>query len=399
MLLTKERYTVIDRTIPRLGYQTGYSKSHMFEAFAFTYLTRYNNADPPTRVLNSLVRAYDPTSIDIIPRVDGGRPAFTIVNWVGGGNNRILVAIEGTTSLAQYAPLMHAGSGATSSWGNGYIYQPFLTHANAIYTALMDHSNFRNNFDNRCEQIIFAGFSMGAALAHILCSRFWSQHPTKQYKANKFGCPRIGNANYMNTRPRGNDRMDWYVEGDGVHCIPFLTGRDASDLTTTLERPFLSYAPNSPSRVWSNRGEFAGSLTPRDAIDAAQVGVNLLRPLNEGNSWSYHHWDLYRLALSYLAVGESPADEARFVYLEYEDDNAWGQGLPRAGGNYVPLKVMADPAPAPFVVGFTQPVQAEIVRAAAPLARPQAPMSNGGGTVVVESAPQNAWRNRTPRTR
>ena len=338
---------MIDRQLPEIPLGAPFGNDQVCQHFAVCYLARYNTVPISSRCRLSFERAYGMENLKIFPRVAGGHPGFAMFIRHGGPSPQIIVGIEGTTSLAQLW-LPTTGTQSTNATPmKGVVYGPFLAHANAIATLLMEDADFLMNLARPGAFLIFTGFSLGAAIADILHAKFKILRPTKTIYSTGFACPRVGNAEWNDSDNFRLGRHHFYCGWDPIDLIPIVTINGVNNRNSIWQNPIVNYVPP----IVAFRYDLFGRdfMPPRglDYVDAVRGIGELRRPIDGDNSWRYHDYDFYRYMLTSLTTEQ--VDRWRFWYLEFNNDNSWGQMFPTARGVPGWAKVMAPVPPADVV--------------------------------------------------
>ena len=213
---------MLDRALPPLPYDWNFPHANLAEAFAYTYWASYSDAAVDPRVLLAFQRAYTVTLVEMHAPVANGRPGYLIAVATINGQNKVIVAIEGTRTWSQVVNFWSAQNNAvTLPNSRGKVYSLFNTHANTIVTELMSNALFLQNLNAATTPITFTGYSLGAACAELCVEALKIANPTKALSVIKFGSPRIGNFGYMDRRSRTVIRRNVYCGRDPVDIFPY----------------------------------------------------------------------------------------------------------------------------------------------------------------------------------
>jgi lipase (class 3) len=319
--------------------------AEILEAFAFTYLARYCMGSIAPRVNTAFVRAWKPDTIINIPRGDGGRPGGTVAIFSSESPPRMVVAIEGITSVNQLGSLMDGLTAVARTGSSGLVVSLFATWADSFYTALMAQPQIAQFISARSHMVTFTGHSAGAAMAEILAFKTKNLYPTRTNRLIKFGSPRVGTQRWLWDRPLSIKVANVYAERDPIHWLPWF-GRAAISFNVANNiQPLTCYRrEETPMRFTARQGILNRFLNESPLAHASHVSAWFGDP-TANNFWPEHTLDAYRLTLMNFAAADPDVLQWRFNFLEHEDENSW-QILFRPGialGSMT--KVVLDPAP------------------------------------------------------
>jgi Lipase (class 3) len=353
----------------------------LLEAFALCYLASYNGVGASTRCFTSYLRAWGMTNMRTFPRLSDGTPAFVVAYYGTGNTRKVVIAIEGMSSLGTLLDWCGDTTGThyASDAYSGTVFKKFDDCAQSILNQI-SASGFLGSSSTMQDWTI-AGYSLGAAVAEIigyfrLTSA--SQAPTKVYK---FGSPRVGNDNWLNgIRERNLDYRCVYLSNDPIfgYPTPLPNRRIGSPLTLNSTLEWYQQDPKGyqllfPSDEWAGIPNF-------NVIDSAAMLRLLAAPMTyPTNPWIFHKMATYRQALATLAqIRGFNLNFYRFWYLEFPDDNTFAK-VYQAGGYTDPSSFfVTDPPPDDVVV----PPEVLITQPAAPSATPS-----------IGSAVSGSWSN------
>lgn len=367
------------------------------ECFALTYLASYNTNDLGTRTRESFRRAYAPDTLMVVPRVPGGRPAFSFAKWTGAALPRMTVAIEGMTSLSQLWVSQSGTAAAAMTPLPGYVYGAFKTYAETIYNTIKnDPVVFGAGFLPQTG-IQFTGFSMGAAIAEIVATLFQKDFPTLNVRLWKFASPRVGNAAWTQSVERVVNTENTYVGRDRIDVIPYMTNTEIAFFDNPLNRFHTLYARNEPFE----RIDIQGRPINTDNGDGLRQYLEVIgdrnRTVESSNFWLWHNYDAYRLALCNQAVNHNSDSQDRFRYLEFDDDNGWQVNYRGGAVAWAGLKEMLGTNPPNFVNAVPKDVAEARVQALAQPIIPQDPMRQGQTAIPPGRRPVGTWIPRRTR--
>ncbi len=316
------------------------------EAYMATYVAAYNNQPVSARMLQSYQRAWGVTDITMFPRVDGGRPGFALLRWLGDGVNKAIVAIEGTTS---YAQLWTSASGANRSLNvaglPGRYWGTAVTYADQIKTLLDGTGLFGAVLARPNSLVEFAGFSLGAGVAEVLAYRYKLANPLRQMFLYKFAAPRFGNAGWNAGRNRQVPVVNILFNTDPIHAFPF-TGTRLSFSEGLISNPLMETYQRDPT---IERYDFV--TRPQDGYPSTFTGheIGLMAQFYQTytplNPWFYHDRNQYRYLMTWLAFRTSDLLDYRTRYLEHNDENTWQVFFNSGSGVRPEMLSIATPAP------------------------------------------------------
>lgn len=315
---------MISRALAPVDRTAEISVAEVGEALALSYLAYYNAEAVQPRVNTAYTRAWGLDSLRMFAR-SLPRPGFVAATATLEHRKHLHVAIEGTTSITQLAPLVEAVAHSNIS-GLRYVYSFFKTQADAIWGVLHADNTIAAQIADGAYMFTFSGHSLGAACADIIACRFRTTYPTKNVRLIKFGSPRVGNSHYVNrTGSTEVRRHNVYVEGDPVHEFPSPTILAAGALNAlqqitgmagACESWFYNMQPYGGMMRWTYQPLTQDSAHFLDAFAATQT-------ITETNPWYRHLMKTYRLAFMNLCAMKRDMLTYRFNYLEHNDENTW----------------------------------------------------------------------------
>ncbi len=348
---------MISHALPRIrvGYLTDFAPT--VEAYMMTYLAAYNGAALSTRCLDAYQRAWGMSDITLFPRIAGNRPAFAMVRYMGAGPNKVIIAMEGTTSPNQLwnLPDGHIGTASVVPL-SGRVWGIAGEYAFAIRQILTVNDAFNAAIAIPGCNVTFTGFSLGAAIAEIMAFQHKNQFPTHQVHVQKFACPRVGTHNWVvNQNPRVHVKSTYY-HIDPVQEFPNVTCRIAGfGIGGSILPQNDNYRKNANMQVIKPDGELSDGHSDGYRGNPMLAAAAFYRDHAEPNPWFYHDRHQYRYALQNMSHPDHLA--YRLGYLEHNDENTW-QSMFRRGGGVRP-EMLALGAPAP---DNTRPASEEIWR-------------------------------------
>lgn len=382
---------MLQNQMPALTWNNMSLSEELCESYAFTYLAKYNAADWAARSLQSFYRAFAPSDVQRVARVDGGKPSYVIAFWDYGIQKRMLVAIEGLTSRTQLNPLLVGPNSTSMNPLPGFCYGAFKTFAEAIAAELLARTDFLSYWNTAGCQVTFAGFSLGAAVAEIIAVKMALLKPTAHIGIVKFGAPRTGDLAWVQGPVSQIPTSCVYVGADKIDVIPYVTAANLQFQLFVFQTFVTNYAANPSQLRFDMSGRFSNDFNETGFVEYRRAITDLARTVDDTNRWWYHAYDAYRLALLNLAIDQQSSAEWRFRYLEFNDDNQW-QTLFRTGlTDYTGLVGLVDPNPADFVNDLT-PQQARTAERA--IAAPQlipSPMQGLPVAPPIPARPRGMW--------
>lgn len=345
---------MIDRTIPAVSSAFRANEYEAAMAHSFCYLASYNHAAVPARVQTSLSRAWDYDALQTVQRVPAGRPGYSVAIWNRTGLARVIVAIEGMTSRQQIYGELGGFNSSSVTGCEGHVHTSFETHANTIIAELGANAEVQAALLVPGCQFWLSGFSLGAAIAEVMACKYYVTTPNFGVKVYKFASPMVGSSRWANSLQMPPERLNIYCMWDPIHCLPFACVRPFAAGGFTLYQAFTFMAPGRPIARYDMRfddiplGNFGGGrMSGEEAyllfIDAIQ---HTRRALDENNWWWWHDQDQYRAMFCGLVSRAESRWHYQYRYLEFDDDNQWGQMYRPGAGLQTAMKVLADPAPA-----------------------------------------------------
>lgn len=330
----------------------------IYEAFAHTFLAGYNTGSISSRVDTSFRRAYQATTLNSFPRVDGGRPGFVVATYREPGYDRLLVAIEGTADRWQLfaggeaLSLSNLGPDGGRVWSPPKIYSDEIIAIIADLPAYQALGNAGQVFDE-----CWAGYSLGGAIAEISAKRRALAMPSRRLiHAYKFGAPRVGNSTWVSFTPNNYSDSAIYFGRDPIDAIPQSGLNPPSNFGTHLIVPISFLAAPLRQIRFDDQGNEIAAPELFDCLRNLQAYAELSRRGDSASPWWDHSTFLYWYALARNARNSTDNAYYRFVYLDYEDSNHAGQTFSQSSGFTSQIWGLADPAPPAYVnseIGFT----------------------------------------------
>lgn len=385
---------MIGRILPRRDARSRDQCSEFAEAFALIYYAKYNDTGDLTRARTSFFRAWGMETLTAWQRVPNGRPAFVVATWNDGQNVRATVAIEGATSQEDILRVGIGTPGTQLGPAGSHVLSLYHTYATSIKATLLGFEPFASIYARPGAPLCFSGFSLGAAIAEVLTVMFKGLRPNQPITCRKFASPRVGNSAYITSSNLGQIVKNWYCLMDPVSAIPPFTSQLASSLTAEWDIPVINFCNNI--NKW--RGDLNGEGFPTNEYNGAHgfavAFAALRRPMTGDNPWLHHSYDMYRMMMSgvvSLASSYNSLLPYRFNFLEFPDDNSWGQRLSARDRDPVYCRFMAVPPPPDVAVPGMQEEPALIQAIAAPQLVAPPPMVQDLPVRVVVPRPQGTW--------
>lgn len=389
---------MIDRTLPPRSGRGFYSKGAMCEDFAFTYLAKYSGDVLSARCRQSIQRAYNPHYFANVARVNGGRPAYCIATWLNEGGPRVKVAIEGTTTEAQITNVA-GGIGASSNQAfTGHVYSTFLTHAFAIVDEIQTNPNVQAVFNQPGCLVQLTGFSLGAGIAHVMHAILSWQYPRKFFECRGFGTPRVGTARFNSSTNVIGGRHNVYCGIDRLDVIPFCAMNGREILANTWADPVVNFATPVNADRWTIVGTDQEVRLDVTFADFVRIMRQRRQQLRFENPWFWHDVIKYRVMLNYLVERSGTAmDLWRFRYLEYNDDNNFGNVFDQAGAFGAAAPLMVNPNPPDFITTPATPEEIVVVQQNHRPPVQQVPMIQAVPAIDGGRRPTGTWEPRRVR--
>lgn len=375
--------------LPPLFASDGNENSLMGEAWALTHLAYYATSGLTARSTESFKRSYAMDSIAATPRVPGGRPGFVVSKWDSDDIQKIVIAIEGATDWQQILQISEATALANfGAVANRRILQLFETYRGEISVQL-GLAGVPAWIDSKASaRVVFAGHSLGAAMAELLAEGYAALYPNRYVSCYKFGAPRIGNEVHVNNLLPLYNRLSVYAHTDPIQLIPNvgIPRNAAGAFATNLPVGFLR--PDGRGR---GIGDDGLQSSPYESLPLDQV-IRIIAQVNAAsvpsNPWYWHHRNAYRYVISQLFPDRLTMEPLRFRHWELPDENSWGYAYRRNQGITEAMLAFGAPAPADQPTGYVAPPLSGAHRAA----RPQAETGRG-----VENIHRGEFRPPNPR--
>lgn len=346
---------MLSRLMTRIPWNHPNDDYHEMEAFAATYWASYNAFDVFARAATSMRRAWDFDDYAMVPRVTGGRPGYVILKWNGGGVCKVLVAIEGMTSLSQLWAAFVGTNALGASPLLGRVFHAFKTFGDTIATEIAAHPLVTNAFSAPPVAITITGFSLGAAIAEYIGAKFSVSNAIVPVRVVKFGSPRVG-SNYWrdgNTHATGNNNI--YCRNDPIHNFPYSTMNQLEFPTLGFTDPFTFYANNSRITRMGEDGRSFSFVEPEGYTDYVRASLDGHAAPTPPNPWAYHSYDQYRRMMVSRSIDAGADVEQRIRYLEYFAGDWFGTNF---ASNFSDLSFLmaSQPGNPPDFVPPTDPV-------------------------------------------
>lgn len=398
---------MISRAMPPIDLQASNSMEESAQAMAFTYLSYFNNEAIQPRVLTSYKRAWGCDQIIMFPR-SGVTPGFVVAIWLTSNLQRMLIAVEGTTSRPQIINVTSI-TGWTSRVGiRGYIYAFMKTHADAIYAQLLAHVTTGPLMIGSKVCVTWTGHSLGAAVADINAVRHKTDRPTMHIRLVKFGSPQVGNATYVNNSENTIPWAGFYVDRDPIHRFPSSRTLAALSTITTFGLDQGGERDAVVDRLSRESGRITRGYTDEHGTSTHMSDLaELNRPITPGNRWYDHLIGSYRTAfMSYVIQRRDPL-YYRFMFLEHNNENRWYYYHQTGARDWLTWNVLEEEAPPEVDPPSAQVDAVANSFAAADLnddigwGQATVPQAIEGQTpaVVEDAGAPGAWGTPTPRTR
>lgn len=347
---------MIDRTLPPIPCGNTIYPDHIREALALCLHAGYNDVPIQPRVLTSFQRAYGMHSMENVPFVANGRPGFTIAYWGLPSGRRIVVAIEGTRTRSQ---LTIWNGGLTTQSGltghAGMCWDTALTYANQIRILLQANTTFAGLLASQGTMLTFTGHSLGAAVAEVLGEIYAVSNPGNAVRVIKFASPRVGTPAWVAGRVRNVARASIYCDRDPIDIFPMLAPQALNGaFPNTIGR--ACYSTDDSAQRWTKNGDDVGSFYEGGFYQAIHYGRWFTRTIDGGNPWYDHTINVYRLMFSNIVAAQDTLEKYRFLYLEFNDQNQWGQEFVRGDGIRAPMLDLNVVQPDPVPVNVTNEV-------------------------------------------
>lgn len=336
-------------------------------------------------------------TLEAVPRVDAGRPAYVIATWNNNGIRRATVAIEGTTSLGQYADVA-AGIGVASTLvGTGRVFSTFQTRAQQILLALNLNANLNAVKAVADAPIIWTGFSLGAAIAEYCGQASYVIGGRRPISVYKFGSPRVGNRTWVSACEQNNSRTGFYCGNDRIDLLPFTTPSGQVAAPLQWETAIVSYERDVHQGRFDRFGAEFGDTLQHTLIAHLDV-VRRIRVIGDPpDPWADHDYNVYRYMMTSFARALTPLNYKRFAFVEFADDNSWGVRFPTARGVVSGTAFLADPPPADEVVAVDGQVEDALTRYYAGRPAPLPAMPAAPRQVTTPPRPLGTWEPRRVR--
>jgi len=328
------------------GTRTTYGE--LFESFALTYLSQYSSETMQPRVFTAYQNSYGMTNIVNYPRVVGGRPGYLIAYYSDAPQKKVVVAIEGTTSASQLAAWNRNPGSLTLTGTFGRIHAPFVNHANTILTELRANTAFWGFSQGSDVQIIFTGFSLGAAVAELCAEQLKTEAPAKFICVNKFGSPRVGNARYRDNLRSDVRRWNVYCNDDPIHIFPQFANHNMISGWDSVGVPFTYFVPDVECTRYTRNGDEHGGFSGLTVATSIYYAGKFFQTINPQNPWYDHALNTYRLMMSNFCWNGNELIKARFLSLEHNNENSWQVNFRPSATVQTSFLQLITPAPDPI---------------------------------------------------
>lgn len=348
---------MLSQTLPPLPRDGSFDRAEQLEAFSLTYLAKYADSAPSTRVTDSYRRAWGIDTLKFFAATSTAPSWVMALYYPAGQPVKIIIAIAGVRSFGSLLLMGRLGESATPLSGGGQVSLRWKTAADAIYAQIAADADYQDATTHRRHTLTLAGYSMGAAVAEVLAAYLASADPSKSINLEKFASPRVGNRLWQSRMPALTSRRSMYVRSDPVFVFP----------TPTAEINSGVFAIVSPVRVsWFAEDDWAGHWEPNsssirgrpnlDVTDSILLSANAaITPYSSRlSSWHWHPHIAYRwhwMHIAYLIENALWGD--RFLRLEHPDEFNWQtEAIDNRDWPDVPLSTAGSP-PADFVIADT----------------------------------------------
>lgn len=391
---------MIDRQLPRLPWSPVRGTLKIGECFALCYLAKYNTNGIETRSRTSFERAYAMNILKRVASVPGGRPGYVVAIWNDPGLTRITVAIEGMRTYSQLQVAWEGFNTSLVAGTPGRVLAAFQTHADTIKAELLADDDFTEAFNRNNVGLTLTGFSLGAAIAEVMSVKFQQTHPNRQYQLSKFASPKVGNASWVNRTQFPSDRNSFYLRNDPIWNYPYVTLNNINNREFIWTQGFTIFAKNDPAVTYNMQGVCVQDQQNDSLLHNTRSSISGLGAVNPDNVWYYHKSEAYRLMLfndTYQFPTVRDEAQARFMHLEFQDDNNWFRNYSVGQETFEGLTELADPAPADTEVPVVAAIEAQLVTNAQRTHTQTLPVPNSQDNAVFQGLPQGAWRPRRTR--
>lgn len=310
--------------LPRLPYLNEQTCRFQAQCLAFAMLAYYNTVDFVGRVLTSFQRSYDVTDIRRTQRSTAGRPGFITAIFRGDTNQKIIVAIEGTTSPSQLLAYCREFRSEQMRENGPWTYGVFAEYAKQIIALLDLDPLWVEARSIRGVDVVFTGHSLGAAIAKVLAEHYSNVYRTLNVRYCAFASPRV-------TIPRTDSipsphqiGVDVYTEQDAIRNFPFANDGTKRSWNGSNSLGLQFFDAPLRARMWDQNGYEMGYglyQLPTSGPDALR---QLSRASLAATMFFQHEIKYYRNMMSNVLFRYNDEDLARFNFIELPDNNAWG---------------------------------------------------------------------------
>lgn len=351
--------------LPPVATESNRETGQMLEAFALSYLAKYNTDAILTRVRTAYQRAWGIGDITMFPRVNGGRPGFLLASYDMGTWTKLVVAIEGTTTMNQLVNLFPGSNAVVPTGLLGRVCNLWNSYADDILTALAANVAWSVPVNVPTTCVTFTGFSLGAACAEVAAFKHLLTHQSQTVQVRKFASPRVGNQVWYANRNRRCRVSSIHMLSDPVQLVPAQITRGIAETSLFPDQWSRVYAcdedPNQ--QCFDHRGRETRARITEAFVSPSDVYRSALRtPLVPSHPWWFHQSNYYRVVFMGMAAAQNDLLRARFNYLEHNDENSWQSLYRGAGPDYIPASTILDPAPDPY--SYATAAEATLARVA-----------------------------------
>lgn len=310
--------------LPRLPYLDEQTCRFQAQCLAFSMLSYYSTSGFGGRVITSFQRAYDVTHIHSIPRSTAGRPGLVIGVFGGDTNQRVIVAIEGTTSPAQLLTYVRDFRTQQVRENGPWTYGVFADYSRQISAILDAHVGWTSAIPTRTTDVVFTGHSLGAACAKVLAEHYSNAYRHNYIRYCGFGSPRVTVERTDSIPTQRQTGVDVYTEQDVIRNFPFMNDGTRRDWTGTDRVGVQFYHAPYRAKVWDQNGMEQAYRPFNLTVSGLDAMRQLVRTDMGGTQFFQHQIKYYRNMMANVLYRYSDEDFARFNFLEFPDNDAWG---------------------------------------------------------------------------
>lgn len=296
----------------------------MLEAAALVHYSEYPGAAGGTRSFLSIQRAF--SVVDTGELGDNLSPSLRARWWKiddGSMHGRYCFTFGGARNLSEMRQGRYDGaSGSTGTFHNGWAWQACKIAAENMLTAIVALPSIADHITHRRSiELVFAGRSMGAAVADVLALRMRQAHPLFRPMVAKFNPTCVGSKDYHLPRFQNHPKRNWRTLMDPAHGFPenSIAGIQVG-LRGLIPTGITFYTKDPTVESFDRLGTKRDGYGPAGNLSMAQLFEGFSYPEADGNQWTHHEMRAMRRAILQSLAGREDLNRYRFRYLEMPDE-------------------------------------------------------------------------------